>query len=410
MEKIVLDNGVRVILNKQDTTKSSCFGVWVKSGSVYETNKLNGISHFIEHMVFKGTKTRSYYDISNEMDAIGGQLNAYTAKEYTCFYAKALSEHVTKAFDIVADMIINPKFDNADIELEKGVVLREIYMSNDMSDEKVAENLYQKVWSHHPLGQPILGTEESLSNFTSKDLRDYMQQNYSSDKIVISISGNFDKDAFLELVYKYFKDLKKSSNELILKPLVYKKSLVFEENLELEQTHICMCFPGFSAFDVNKNSLNLLNVIVGGSSSSRLFREIREELALVYSIYSSSVCYNSGGLFEIQTATDHNMAQRTFNKIVEILKELKNGVTKEEFSRAKEQLKSSVIMGLESTSSKASFFGRSEILKNKIKSEDELLNELNSITFESVNRIAKEIIDFDKMSISIIGKNIDTNI
>lgn len=410
MEKIVLDNGTRVILNEQNTTKSACFGIWVKSGCAYETEKTSGISHFIEHMVFKGTEKRSSFDISEEMDSIGGQLNAYTAKEYTCFYVKTLTEHVPKAFDIIADMIVNPKLDENDLELEKNVVLEEINMTEDMQDDKVVENLYQNVWSSHPLGKPILGNEKSLKSFTSEDLRNYMKNKYAPERTVISICGNFDKDKFLHIVHKYFDNLERGTDSDLSVPAEYKKSLSIEEDLDSEQTHICMCFPGFSAFDKKRNELNLLNIVAGGSTSSRLFRRIREELGLVYSIYSSSICYNSGGLFEIQTATSHELSQKTFDEIINVLKDLKNGVSEKEFSRAKEQLKSSVIMGLESTASKSSFAGRSEILKNRIKSEDDILNNLNSLTLESVNNVANEVIDFNKMSISIIGSKIDTTI
>lgn len=410
MEKIVLDNGLRVILNKQNTTKSACFGIWIKSGCAYETEETNGISHFIEHMVFKGTEKRSAFDISEEMDSIGGQLNAYTAKEYTCFYAKTLSEHVPKAFDILADMIVNPKFDEHDIELEKNVVLEEINMTEDMQDDKVAENLYKNVWSNHPLGRPILGNEQSLKSFTAEDLRNYMKNKYSPERTVISICGNFDRDKFLSIVYKYFGDLKRGSESDLSIPVEYKKSLSIEEDSDSEQTHICICFPGFSAFEKKRNNLNLLNIVAGGSTSSRLFRRIREELGLVYTIYSSSICYNSGGLFEVQTATSHELAQKTFNEIVNVLKDFKNGISEKEFARAKEQLKSSVIMGLESTASKASFAGRSEILKNRIKTEDEILNDLNALTLKGVNNVANEVIDFDKMSISIIGSKIETKI
>lgn len=410
MEKILLDNGLRVILNEQNTTKSACFGIWVKSGCAYETKATNGISHFIEHMVFKGTEKRSSFDISEEMDSIGGQLNAYTAKEYTCFYAKTLSEHVPKAFDIIADMIVNPKFDEKDLDLEKNVVLEEINMTEDMQDDKVAENLYKNVWSNHPLGRPILGNEQSLKSFTAEDLRNYMKNKYSPERTVISICGNFDRDKFLSIIHKYFGDLKRGSESDLSIPAEYKKSLSIEEDSDSEQTHICICFPGFSAFEKKRNNLNLLNIVAGGSTSSRLFRRIREELGLVYSIYSSSICYNSGGLFEIQTATSHELAQKTFDEIITVLKDLKNGISEKEFARAKEQLKSSVIMGLESTASKASFAGRSEILKNRIKTEDEILNDLNALTLKDVNNVANEVIDFDKMSISIIGSKIETKI
>lgn len=407
MEKIVLDNGLRVILNKQDTTKSACFGIWVKSGSMYETKETNGISHFIEHMLFKGTKTRSAYDISEEMDLIGGQMNAYTAKDYTCFYAKALSEHVVKAFDIISDMIVNPKLDEDDLNLEKSVIFEEINMNMDMPDDMVAENLYKNVLGTHPLGMPILGSEQTIMNFSSDDLRNYMKEKYSPERTVISICGNFDRDAFLSIVYKYFGTLKRGLDTLSLSPATYKKSIYIEEKQNLEQTHICLCFPGFSAYDKKRNHINLLNIAVGGSPSSRLFKRLREDLALVYSIYSSSICYNPGGLFEIQTATSHELAQKTFNEIVEVLNGVKDGISEREFLKSKEQLKSSVIMGLESITAKASFAGRSEILKDKIKSEDELLNEINSITIEDVNKIAKEVIDFSKMSVSVLGKKID---
>lgn len=402
MEKITLKNGLRILLDEQKNVRTACFGVWAKSGSLYETIENNGISHFIEHMVFKGSTTRSSREIAEQMDFIGGQLNAYTAKDYTCFYARTLDEHVSEGFTILCDMIARPLFDQKDIETEKNVVLEEINMTSDMPDDKVAENQYAAIWNGSSLGLPILGTPESLRSISRDSMFSYMESMYSPDRLVLAISGRFDRDTFLKIATDYFGTIKTKKMITDPPPALYHRSkrIVFDD---CEQTHLCICFPGFDAFDPKRHALNMLNIIAGASSSSRLFQHIRENLGLAYSIYSSSVCYNNAGLFEIQTAVNPPSAQKAYEEILSVLAELKNGVTAKEFLRAREQLKSGILMGLEGIASRAGFMGRSELLKNYIRSEDEILSEISGVSIEDVNRVAREVLDLKKHSISLVG-------
>lgn len=402
MEKIILKNGVRVILEKQETSRTACFGIWVKSGSIYEDTETNGVSHLIEHMVFKGSDTRNAREIAEQIDYIGGQLNAFTAKDYTCFYAKTLDYHVEEGFNILCDMVSNPKMSEKDIATEKNVILEEISMSQDMPDDRVAESMYESVFKGFSLAMPILGKEQTLEKIDKTAIFSYMDQTYSSDKIVITICGKFDRGKFLDIVNKYFENKKCSTKTLIDPPAIYTKSKTILVD-DCEQTHICISFKGVNSFDDTRYSQNILNIIAGGSSSSRLFQRIREDLGLAYSIYSSSTYYKEAGLFEIQTAVNPSCAIKAYDEIISTLSSLKNGVTQMEFERAKEQLKSGLLMGLESNASRAGFIGRNELLRDSIQSEDDIIKEINSVNIQNVNEIADTIIDLKEYSISVVG-------
>lgn len=406
MEKIVLPNGVRVLMEWQAHARTACFGVWAKSGSAYESKQVNGISHLIEHMVFKGTERRSALDIAEEMDAIGGQMNAYTASDYTCFYARTLSEHVEQAFDILADMVTAPRFDPRDLELEKGVVLEEIGMSRDTPEERVAENLYSSVWRDSSAGLPILGTEESLKPMDAPLLHRYRAEKYAPDRLVAAICGRFDREAFLRQAERFFAGIPAGNGQQEDCSIVYHKSCAIER-CDQEQTHLCLCVPGVSTSDPRRHALSMLNIIAGGSSSSRLFQRIREELGLAYSIYTNTASFQGGGLFEIQTAVSPGADEQACAEILKVLQTLRNGgVTQKEFTRAKEQLKSSLVMGMENASSRVGHMGRNELLRNRVKTEDELLEEINAVTIEGVCAAAQELLALEQLSISVVGPRV----
>lgn len=403
MEKVILPNGLRVLLDWQDHARSASFGVWVKSGPVYENKENNGISHFMEHMVFKGTATRTSLQISEEMDSIGGQMNAYTTSDFTCFYARALEEHIGQAFDIVSDMVVNPRFDPKDLELEKSVVAEEISMSEDQPEDRVAENLYRRIWRDSPLGMPILGTRQTLERLGQKDMFAYHAQHYAPDQVVVAICGRFDRDAFLQQVDSRFGGIARSKAQPEETPVSYIQSCAFE-NSKQEQTHLCLGLPGISIWDDRRHALSILHMILGGSSSSRLFQKIREELGLAYSISSGVASYQTGGLLEVQTAVSPGADRRACEEILGVLSQLqREGVTEKEFLRAREQLKSNLVMGTESTSARAGRMGRSEILRNRVESEDDLLAQINAVTWELVNQTARELLDLSRLSVSVVG-------
>ena len=388
MEKVTFPNGLRVLMEKQDHVRSVSFGFWIKSGSAYETAAENGVSHFMEHMAFKGTAEKSARQIAEEMDAIGGQMNAYTAKEYTCYYGRTLTEHLEKAFSILAGMVTRPKLDPGDIQTEKSVIMEEISMTEDMPEDRVVENQYAGVWRKSSYGRPILGTRESLRRIGRGELKRVLRKRYSPDRVVAAVCGNFCREQFLELAHRFFGGQRKGP------------ALV-------EQTHICLCLPGLDSLSPQLQPLNVLNLVTGGSTSSRLFQRLREELGLAYSVDSGTTAYLSGGLFEIQTAVSPETAERTVEEILKTLEELKTGVSPTEFSRAREQLKAGLVMGMESTSSRVGHMGRNELLKGRVLTEDELLERINSVTIEEVNQVASHIFDLSRLSVSVVGPKLN---
>ena len=340
------------------------------------------------------------------MDAIGGQINAYTAKEYTCCYGRTLSEHLEKAFSMLAGRVTRPKLDPGDIQTEKSVIMEEISMTEDMPEDRVVENQYAKVWRKSSYGRPILGTRESLRRIGRGELRRVLKRRYSPDRVVVAVCGNFQKEQVLELARRFFGDQRKGPALVDDCRMVYTRSCVLQEE-DQEQTHICLCLPGLDSLSPQLQPLNLLNLITGGSTSSRLFQRLREELGLAYSVDSGTTAYLSGGLFEIQTAVNPETAERTVEEILKTLEELKKGVSPTEFSRAREQLKAGLVMGMESTSSRVGHMGRNELLKGRVLAEDELLARINSVTIEEVDQVANRIFDLSRLSVSVVGPKLN---
>lgn len=283
MEKVTFPNGLRVLMEKQDHVRSVSFGFWIKSGSAYETAAENGVSHFMEHMAFKGTAEKSARQIAEEMDAIGGQMNAYTAKEYTCYYGRTLTEHLEKAFSILAGMVTRPKLDPGDIQTEKSVIMEEISMTEDMPEDRVVENQYAGVWRKSSYGRPILGTRESLRRIGRGELKRVLRKRYSPDRVVVAVCGNFCREQFLELAHRFFGGQRKGPALVDDCRMAYTRSCVLQEE-DQEQTHICLCLPGLDSLSPQLQPLNVLNLVTGGSTSSRLFQRLQEELGLAYSV------------------------------------------------------------------------------------------------------------------------------
>lgn len=408
MEKVTFPNGLRVLMEKQDQARSVSFGFWIKSGSAYETAAENGVSHFMEHMAFKGTEEMSARQIAEEMDAIGGQINAYTTKEYTCYYGKTLTEHLEKAFSVLARMVTRPKLDPGDIRTEKSVIMEEISMTEDMPEDRVVENQYAGVWRRSSYGRPILGTRESLHRIGEPELKQVLKKRYSPDRIVTAVCGNFCREQLLDLAQRFFGEQNPGPALADDCRMAYTRSCMLQEE-DQEQTHICLCLPGLDSLSPHLQTLNVLNLITGGSTSSRLFQRLREELGLAYSVDSGTSAYLSGGLFEIQTAVNPETAEKTVEEILKVLEELKKGVTPTEFSRAREQLKAGLVMGMENTSARAGHMGRGELLKGKVLSEDALLEVISGVTIEKVNHMANWIFDVNQLSVSAVGPKLNTS-
>lgn len=407
-KKHILDNGIRVITQKIPHVRSVTIGFWIKTGSTSETILNNGISHFIEHMLFKGTYKRTSKEIANTIDSIGGQLNAFTSKECTCYYSKVLDSHINIAIDVLTDMLLNSKFEENDIIKEKSVVIEEINMYEDSPEDLVYDLLAKTIFKDHPLGLPILGTPDTVKSIKRDDLKDYMKKNYNSNNIVISVAGSFEENNLIEELNNKIGqcNLKSEAVQNTEKPIFNNDySYKFKD---IEQIHLCIGFKSVTNNEKNLYPLLVLNNIFGGSMSSRLFQTIREDNGLAYSIYSHPSFYKDIGLFTIYVSLSPSQFDNVTNLILKELKSIiAKSITKEELIKAKEQLKGNYILGLESTSSIMTMLGKSELFGYKIKTHDEIISMINNVSLETINDLIERI--FNKnVSMSVVGK-IDEN-
>ncbi|MDD6046138.1 MAG: M16 family metallopeptidase [Christensenellales bacterium] len=400
-----LENGIRVIGEPMPHYRSVSMGVWVDAGSVCENEAEAGASHFIEHMLFKGTERRTAAEIAAEMDAIGGNLNAFTAKECTCFYAKVLDEHLPRAADMLADLLRNSKFDEADIEREKGVVCEEILMTEDSPEDMAHETLCALLYENTPLAKPILGTQESVRSFTRETLMDYMGRHYMPNNIVISCAGHFEREALMDALNRYFAGggMGERSPRKVSTLSGGHRFRAVEK--DIEQVHLCLGFPGFALDEDGQYALFVLNNALGGSMSSRLFQSIREARGLAYSVYSYPSSYTETGYFALYAGTGEGTAEQVTALILEELEKLrKNGLTKEEFIRSKEQLKGSYMLGQESTSARSNAIGKMELLRGRVYSEEEIMQRIERITMDDVQAILPKVLDANAMCASAVGR------
>lgn len=410
-DTIKLENGVSIVMEQISSVRSVALGIFIRNGSINETSKSNGISHFIEHMLFKGTNKRTSKDIAEEMDNIGGQLNAFTAKEYTCYYARVLDTHIDTTIDVLTDMIFNSKFDSIDIEKESKVILEEINMYEDSPDDIVFTKLQKEIWQNSPLAYNVLGTKENVSRFKRQDFIEYMDNKYVGENIVVAIAGSFDKEKILEIIKQKMPSMPKGKANLDAdRHYIYTPSRT-KVYKDIEQLHLAIVFDGISIKDKYNYSMSLLNAIIGGGMSSILFQKVREEHGIAYSIYSYNNSYVNNGLFNIYVALNKSQLDKTINIIYKEIANLKNNkITNQQIEKTKEQLKSNYIMGLESTSNRMSSIGRSKVLVNKIKTPDEIIQEVDLIKKEDIDYLIDKVFNMDKMSISLVGKVDDIKI
>jgi len=403
-KKTVLENGLRIVSEKIPYVRSVSIGVWVATGSRNETKDNNGISHFIEHMLFKGTEKRTSKEIAASIDNIGGQINAFTGKECTCYYTKTLDEHMGISMDVLSDMLFNSKLAEKDIDVERKVILEEIGMYEDSPEELVHDILSEAVWDGNSLGYPILGTRKSLDNINTESIGKYIDANYTPANTVISVAGNFDEDKLLELVKKYFggwkaRDYKSDAHA----EAVFLSNEKIKEK-DTEQVHLCIGYKGIKHGDEKLYSLLAINNILGGGMSSRLFQKIREEMGLVYSIYSYPSSYKNAGLFTIYAGMNPVHLEKVVGLITGEVEKIKNnGISMEELDKSKEQLKGNFILGLESTSSRMNSIGKSELLLGKIFTPDEILKKINTINMDSVMEVTRDVFSTGSMSFSSVG-------
>jgi predicted Zn-dependent peptidase len=401
INKHTCKNGVRIVLENIPTVRSVAIGVWIGTGSRNENPQTNGVSHFLEHMFFKGTATRSAKEIAESFDSIGGQVNAFTSKEYTCYYAKVLDTHSQFALDVLADMFFNSTFVEEELKKEKNVVLEEIKMYEDTPDDIVHDLLSRAVYGDHPLGYPILGTEETLNTFTGGTLKEYMNQRYTPENVVISIAGNI-SDSFILEVEKYFGSytggIDTSENTIP----VFQSNRISRKK-ETEQAHLCIGFEGLKVGHEDVYSLIILNNVLGGSMSSRLFQEVREQRGLAYSVFSYHSAYQDNGIVTVYGGTGAKQLDVLYETIQETLAKLKqDGITEKELTNSKEQLKGSLMLSLESTNSRMSRNGKNELLLKRHRSLDEIIEQIDLVTKQSVDGMARSVFT-DNYSVSLIS-------
>lgn len=403
MELITLENGLRVFFDEKKELRSATVGIWVASGSREENEKNNGISHFIEHIVFKGSRKRSAFEIAEGMDEIGASVNAYTTKEFTFFYTRALDYHIEEAADILFDMVRYPRLDEKDIETEKGVILEEIAMCEDDPGDVCYEKNEQAVFSPDPLSFEILGTKESVSSMTKKDFEEQLKKFYVPERIVVGVSGNFEKEKLLSKIKEYFEDLENTNNPLEERPLGFKKCVTLEKR-SFEQTHLILSFPGIALEHEDLFALRLCLFILGASSSSRLNQRIREQLGLVYSIDAWLGRYLGGGYIAVSMSLSPKRQKKALSEVCKIVREFPKSLTEKELSVAKEKLISGFIMGNEQPHAKISSTGQGLLLLSKVFDDDEMIEKIRRVDLETLKKTAEKYLVLEKAAFTAVGK------
>ncbi len=402
-----LKNGLTIIGERLPHFRSISVGVWIAAGSQYETREENGLSHFLEHMLFKGTQKRTARQIAEVMDAVGGQLNAFTAKECTCFYAKVIDEHTELALDVLSDIVLHSTFDEKEIEKEKGVVLEEIAMVEDEPEDLAGELIMRAQFGDQPLAWPILGPAENIRAFTRDAIVGYHRRMYRPECSVLAVAGNYDWDKLVEMAERFFGDWEAGDGTC---PECVTESVPAElirREKDIEQLHICLSYPGYKMGTREVYLTSIFSSILGGAMSSRLFQRIREESGMAYSVYSYPAFYTSAGSLTIYAGTSEAHAPAVIEQIREELDDLlKNGITEEEFLMTREQIKGNHVLGMESASSRMNALGRRMLLMGDTQTEDQMLERLNAITLDEVNEVVREILSGD-CAAALVGRGAD---
>lgn len=397
--------GLKVAHEYISSVRSVAIGVQVGAGCIFETEKNNGISHFIEHMVFKGTARRSAYQIANEIDEIGANINAYTSKLSTCFYTISLNQDAEQCMDILSDIIFNASFNNEEMEKEKGVVLEEISMVQDTPDDLVIELASAAYFKGNSLSKDILGTKRNVKNFTREDIIEYMNEHYTANNMVVSVVGDIKFEEVDNLIKKYvlpnIKDKIRKIPEIKLSKGNSAQVVKFKE---IEQSNIAILFPSLEIDHPLTSALHIFNNAFGGGMSSRLFQNIREQKGLAYSVYSYPSAYNKEGYFSIYLGTNKESINEAVKAVkFEINKVLNEGITESEFKKGKAQEKSAFVFGQESTSTLMRIYSRYLLTKGTLYDIDEKLKEIENVTIDDVNGLVKQIFNFDKMVVAYVG-------
>ncbi|MGB9334063.1 MAG: pitrilysin family protein [Candidatus Acidiferrales bacterium] len=404
IHKSTLPNGLVVITEPMSHVRSVSVGIWLQHGSRREPVKLNGISHFIEHMVFKGTARRSAEDIAREADRIGGMLDAFTSKELVCYNTRVLDEHLPTAFDIIADMVLAPAFPPDEITREKSVILEEIKMARDNPEDLVHELFSENFWRGHALGKPILGTRETINALERATLNDWFGQWYAPNHIVITAAGNLTHGQLMHLVGERFEKRKPSKNGVAGPAPKPAPRITLKTKRDLEQVHVCIGVAAFPIADRRRFSASILNTLFGGGMSSRLFQNIRERQGLAYSIFSEMNPYRDAGMLSVYGATALKTAPQLVRSVMAEVRSLKNDlVSDEELRRAKDHLKGAMLLSLESTGARMSHIARQHLYFGRFFTPDEMIANLEAVTREEVREVAKEFFRPGQIAATVLG-------
>jgi predicted Zn-dependent peptidase len=404
IRKYTFPNGLVVVTETMPHVRSVSVGIWVRNGSRRENPDQNGLAHFMEHMVFKGTERRSAEAIAREMDSVGGMLDAFTSKEQICFNAKVLDEHLPIAFDVISDLVLHPRFDSDDVKKERQVVLEEIKMDMDNPEYLLHELFTSGFWPGHPLGRPILGTPETVRNFSREALRTRFREWFAPDHLVVTAAGNVAHERVLELVDREFGRLRPSGALEDHTPPQTGAPIQLETKRDLEQVHLCIGVPSLPLANDRRFVVAVLNNLLGGGMSSRLFQNIREKQGLAYAVFSEVTPYSDAGMFTVYAGT----ANETIGKVIDLtiaeFRSMKESpVTEEELLRAKNHLKGSLMLSLESTSSRMTHLARQELYFNRFFSLDEILASIEGVTRDAVQSLAREFFRPEQISATVLG-------
>lgn len=403
-QKHVLQNGVRIVAENIPFAHSAVIGIWIKSGSRYEDDTNRGVSHFIEHLLFKGTANRTAKQIAEELEALGGTLNAFTSKEYTCFYAKVLADHLPIAIDLLSDMLFNSNFAEEDIEKERNVVLEEIKMYEDTPDEYIHDLFVSNIWQKHALGYPVLGTTHSIGMMDKKVIKGFYEKHYTPTNTVIAIAGKVDcQEALAQLENAFGEwDTPKAILNQLMPPVAQTKDAFYPK--ETEQVHLCIGTPSIARGDERIYSMTVLNNVIGGGLSSRLFQTIREERGLVYSIFSYNASYMDAGLFSVYAGTGPATAIEVLNLIFQELKKIQHeGITKDELMRIQTQVRGNILLSSESMSNRMSRLGKSELSFNRVITGEEIVDKIFKVTLREIHLLAEELFKRENFSLTSLG-------
>lgn len=403
INKTILPNGVRILSESVPYVDSVSVGVWVVAGARDEDEAHHGMSHFVEHMLFKGTTTRTARQIADEMDSLGGHLNAFTDKEFTCYYAKVLGEHLHSALDVVSDMVLNSVLDSTEIEHERNVILEEIKRHQDTPEDQVHDLLAQTIWQGHPLGNSVIGSRLVAENVTRDGLIKYMRELYRPDALVITAAGNVDHHSLVDTVGERFGGLSGTRPPRVCSEVKPHFGLKLIDK-DTEQVHFCLGAPGFAQSQPEKYALAVIDSALGGGMSSRLFQEIRENRGLAYAIGSYAASYQEAGLFTIYSGTSVD----NVNTVVELTRKEcraigRDGVTDAELERGKNQIRAALVLGQESMSNRMSRLAKSEIYYGRIIRMEEIVSAIMRVTRDDVAQVASQLFDGSGFAIAAIG-------